>query len=147
MSKQSPDRARETAGALHLSISLLKRRTRAASVEGELTEPELAALSLVDRSGPITIADLARTQQITPQAMGTTIASLETAGLLTRSPDPNDKRRSLFTASPSGAQELRSRRSAIADRMADAFRDSFTADEVETLAAAAPLIERLSRLI
>jgi len=128
-------------------VGLLKRRTREAAADGEVTAPELAALSQIDREGPITIADLARRQQITPQAMGATIASLEASGLVTRSADPGDKRRSLFTLSPGGEEALRSGRSALVDRMTDALERSFTPGEIATLSAAAPLIERLAQLI
>jgi len=139
--------ARETAAALRLAVSLLMRRLREVSAEGDLTAPELSTLSLIDRGGPITIADLARRQQITPQATGATVASLGAAGLLAKESDPHDKRRSLFTLNDAGRQALHSGRSATVDRMADALRESFTADEIATVAAAAPLVERIASLL
>jgi DNA-binding MarR family transcriptional regulator len=136
---------RSTATALRVAMGLFKRRTREAAAQGQLTTPELSALAQIDRSGPITIADLARVQQITPQAMGSTVASLERHGLVTRSPDPGDRRRSLLTVSGPGSDVLHSSRDAISDRMAVALGESFTDDEVAILAAAAPLLERLSQ--
>ena len=133
-----------TATALRVAMGLFKRRTREAVAQGQLTTPELSALAQIDRGGPITVADLARGQQITPQAMGSTVASLEKHGLVTRSPDPGDRRRSLLTVSGQGDDVLHSSRDAISDRMAVALAESFTDDEVAILAAAAPLLERLA---
>jgi DNA-binding MarR family transcriptional regulator len=136
---------RSTATAIHVALGMLKRRTREAVTDGQLTTPELSVLAQIDRSGPITIADLARKEQITPQAMGSTVASLEKHGLVTRSPDPGDRRRSLFTVSDAGHDTLHSSRDVISDRMAIALGESFTGDEVAILAAAAPLLERLAQ--
>jgi DNA-binding MarR family transcriptional regulator len=136
---------RSTATALRVAMGLFKRRTREAVAEGQLTTPELSALAQIDRSGPTTIADLARVQQITPQAMGSTVASLEKHGLVTRSPDPGDRRRSLLTVSGPGSDVLHSSRDAISGRMAVVLGESFTDDEVAILAAAAPLLERLAQ--
>jgi DNA-binding MarR family transcriptional regulator len=59
--------------------------------------PQLTALSRLDRLGPSATAELARREQITPQAMGATIASLERRDLVTRQPDAGDGRRSILT--------------------------------------------------
>ena len=127
--------------------SNFKRRASETHGAGQLTTPELSALAQVDRSGPVTVADLARLSQITPQAMGSTVASLERHGLVTRTPDPDDGRRSLLAASDAGRDVLHSSRGAISDRMAVTLGESFTDDEVAILAAAAPLLERLAQLL
>ncbi|MEV7189058.1 MarR family transcriptional regulator [Kitasatospora sp. NPDC093102] len=136
---------RSTAIAVRVALGMLKRRAREAVADGQLTTPELSALAQIDRSGPSTVADLARQQQITPQAMGSTVASLEKHGLVTRSPDPDDRRRSLLTVSVAGSDALHTGRTAVSDRMAVTLGESFTDDEVATLAAAAPLLERLAQ--
>ncbi|MFG2045508.1 MarR family winged helix-turn-helix transcriptional regulator [Dactylosporangium sp. NPDC048998] len=136
---------RSTATSIRVAIGMLKRRTGEALTDGQLTTPELTVLAQIDRNGPITVADLARLQQITPQAMGSTVASLEKHGLVTRSPDPDDRRRSLLTVSSAGGDVLHSSRDVISDRMAVALGESFTDDEVAILAAAAPLLERLAQ--
>lgn len=95
----------------------------------------------------MTTAELARREQITPQAMGATIASLEQRGLVARSPDPTDARRSILTLTQEGRTAIQSGRSALADRVAAALEASFTTDEIAVLRAATPLIERLSDLL
>jgi DNA-binding MarR family transcriptional regulator len=86
---------------------------------------------------------LARVDQITPQAMGVTLASLEERGLVERRPDPSDGRRSSMSLTTTGQQALRNKLSAQTEQLAKVIADRFTVAEVEILRAAAPLIERL----
>lgn len=138
---------RETATRLRVGIGAFKRRTQETLSEGELTVPQLTALSRLDRLGPSTTAELARREQITPQAMGATIASLEQRGLVTRRPDAGDGRRSIVSLTPAGRTAVGSGRSAVADQVAVALGKSFTRKEIATLDAAARLIERLAELL
>ena len=138
---------RETANRLRVAIGAFKRRVREVSREGELTSPQLTALSRLDRLGSMTTAELARREQISPQAMGTTIASLENLGLVTRSADTADARRSILSLTPEGLAAIGSGRNAMVDRITAVLEESFTGEETEILAAAAPLIERLADLL
>jgi len=138
---------RETASRLHVAIGKFKRRVRQVSAEGELSGPQLTALSRLDRLGSMTAAELARREQITPQAMGTTIASLENLGLVARSADAADGRRSLLSLTPEGLSAIRSGRNAMVDRITAVLEESFADEETAILAAAAPVIERLAHLL
>jgi DNA-binding MarR family transcriptional regulator len=131
---------------LRISIGTFRRRSHEALSEGDLTGPQLTALSRLERLGAVTTAELARREQITPQAMGATVAVLEGRGLVARTADPADGRRWLLTVTDAGRAVLSSERSAVADRMAAAMATSFTPEEIATLDAAAPLIERLADL-
>src|ERR1700733_2444848 len=93
---------RETATRLRVGVGAFKRRTQETFAEGDLTVPQLTALSRLDRLGPSTTAELARREQITPQAMGATIASLEQRDLVMRRPDSVDGRRSILHLTPAG---------------------------------------------
>ena len=143
----SPANIRKTAAALQLSIGLLKRRARETARDGELSGPETAVLSRLDRNGPGTTAALARWEQITPQAMGATVAALEARELIMRAPDPDDGRRSILRLTRAGERALRAGRNALTDQMAAALSRGFTPGEIEQLRVAAPLIERLAQLI
>jgi DNA-binding MarR family transcriptional regulator len=147
--KQADDGApaRATAARLRVAIGAFKRRAQETAREGDLTSPQLTALSRLDRSGPATTAELARREQITPQAMGATIAGLEQRGLVARSPDAADARRSVLALTPAGRTAVHSGRSALVDRVTAALEASFTADEIALLDAAAPLIARLTDLL
>jgi DNA-binding MarR family transcriptional regulator len=138
---------RETANRLRVAISAFKRRVRESSAEGELSIPQVTALSRLDRLGPMTTAGLARREQITPQAMGATMASLEKLGLVARSADAADGRLAILGLTPAGLAAVRSGRDAMVDRIVAVLEESFTAEETEILAAAAPLIERLADLL
>ena len=138
---------RETANRLRVAIGAVKRRIHEANAEGELSSPQLTALSRLDRLGPMTTAELARREQISPQSMGATIAGLEKLGLVTRNADAADRRLSILNLTPEGLAAVRSGRNAVADRIAAALNESFTDEETRVLAAAAPLIERLADLL
>lgn len=138
---------RETANRLRVAVGGFKRRAQDTRAVGNLSSPQLAALSRLDRLGPMTTAGLARREQITPQAMGATIASLEKLGLVARSADDADGRRSILSLSPAGLEAVRSGRNAVADRITVVLEESFADEETEILAAAAPLIERLADLL
>jgi DNA-binding MarR family transcriptional regulator len=133
----------EVAAALQVSIGLFVRRTRQSPVHDELSVPELAALSRLDRQGPATASDLARAEQITPQGMGATLNGLARRGLVDREPDPGDGRRSFIALTEAGRQVVRDKRSARTRQLAQVLSEAFTSREREVLAAAAPLIARL----
>ncbi len=62
----------------------------------------LATLRHLDRHGARTVTELAHADQVTTQAISLRIRPLVDAGLVTRSPDPADARRSVVTATESG---------------------------------------------
>jgi DNA-binding MarR family transcriptional regulator len=133
------------AGALMVSVGLLRRRLRQIRIDGELTLPETAALVRLDHGGPATATALARQEQISPQSMGATLSALESRGLLTRAPDPADGRRVVLSLTTAGLDVLRAKRTARAEQLAHALATGFTESELGQLMAAAPLIERLAQ--
>ncbi len=135
------------AGDLRLSIGLLLRRLRQIPTGDELTLSESAALARLDRGGPATAAELARAEQISPQSMGATLGALQERGLIERAPDPHDGRRMILTVSAPGLEILRNRRTRRTEQLARALSTAFTPEELEQLAAAAPLLERLANSI
>jgi DNA-binding MarR family transcriptional regulator len=141
-----PD-VRETANQLRIAIGAFRRRLQDAPASGELSNPQVTALSRLDRLGPMTTSGLARREQITSQAMGTTIASLEELGLVTRSPDTSDARRSILSLTPEGRSAVHSGRNAVVDKVTAVLEESFADTEIAVLSAAAPLIERLAELL
>jgi DNA-binding MarR family transcriptional regulator len=133
----------DVARALLLCVGLLRRRLRQVPVADALTFPQTAALGRLDRGGPAASADLARQEQISPQSMGATMSELEARGLVNRQRDPDDGRRILLSISATGRRELNRRRNARVEQLAKGLAD-FTETELEQVATAAPLIERLA---
>ena len=132
---------------LRTGVGLLLRRLRQIPAEGELSLPESSALARLDRYGPATSSELAKSDQISPQSMGATIAALEARGLVRRTADPDDGRRQILSPTEAGYEALRGRRNAKTELMAAALDAEFSAEELERLRAAAPLIERLAQSI
>jgi DNA-binding MarR family transcriptional regulator len=135
----------DVAGALRVSIGLLFRRMRQVRVEGELTLPESSALTRLDRGGPATASALARLEQISPQSVGATLGALEAKGLVERRADPGDGRRVVLSVTEAGRSLLRDKRNARTEQLAKALSTGFTPAELQTLAAASPLLERLAQ--
>jgi DNA-binding MarR family transcriptional regulator len=138
------DEVGEVAGQLRVSIGMLVRKLKQMPLAGELTLPETAALSRLDRGGPATSSELARAERISPQSMGTTIAELERRGLVGRERDAEDGRRIVLSITEAGRRLVHDRRGARTELIAGALGDGFTAAELERLRAAAPLLERLA---
>jgi DNA-binding MarR family transcriptional regulator len=136
--------AHHVATVLRDSISLLTRRLRQSRLVEDLAPPESSALGELVRSAPVTSAELARRQGISPQSMGATLGSLERRGLVRRSADPEDGRRVLLELTAEGARKAADKRSARTDQLARVLREEFTAAERAQLLAAAPLLDRLA---
>jgi DNA-binding MarR family transcriptional regulator len=136
----------EIASGLALSVSLLRRRLRQRPVEGVdgmPTMPELSALVRLERSGPATNADLAKAEQISPQAMSATLSGLERRGLIARTADPADGRRILLAVTESGSRMVAAKRAVRTEQLAAALAH-LDPGEIAALRAAVPALERLA---
>lgn len=136
--------AEELAGALLGSIRHFIAAARTARPAGELSASEIGALLRIRRAVETTSGALARLEGISPQAMGATIAGLEARGLVTREKDAEDGRRILLRLTDAGLELLDARRDARAGAIAAMLTERFTAEELVTLRAAAPLLARLA---
>jgi DNA-binding MarR family transcriptional regulator len=128
-----------------MSIGLCLRQLRQMRVEGGLRLPEASALKRLDRSGPTSVTELAKAEQISVQSMGTTLGALEARGLVERHPHPSDGRRSVLSITKSGTRVLSDKHNGRAEQLAKALSAGFTPSELRQLMIAAPLIERLAQ--
>jgi DNA-binding MarR family transcriptional regulator len=134
----------ETAATeLSLAIGQLARRLRAEVNPGELSWSQNAALARLEKAGAMTTADLARSEFVKPQSMGTTLADLEQAGLVQRRPHPTDGRQVLFALTADGIEARRKRSLARREWLLAAMERLDPADQ-QTLLAAASLIKQLA---
>ncbi|HET7567403.1 MAG TPA: MarR family transcriptional regulator [Gaiellaceae bacterium] len=140
MTRASSDLA-AAASELRLVLGQLVRRLRA---EHAFPLAQGVVLSALDREGPATTAALAGAQRVRPQSMAQTLAELESDGLVERRPDPDDRRQVLFEITPAGRERLREDRRRRDGWLAAAMAE-LTPDEQQTLVAAVPLLERLSK--
>jgi DNA-binding MarR family transcriptional regulator len=141
---QYPD-VDDVAAALQMSIGLFVRQLRQMQAEGDLSLPEASALKRLDRSGPTSVTELAKTEQISVQSMGTTLGALEARGLIERRPHPSDGRRSVLSITKAGIRALGDKHNARAEQLAKALSTGFSPHELRQLMVAAPLIERLAQ--
>jgi DNA-binding MarR family transcriptional regulator len=128
---------------LSLAIGQLVRRLRMEANPGELTWSQIATLARLDKAGAMTTADLARSEFVKPQSMGTTLADLEQAGLVRRRPHPSDGRQVLFALTVEGTEARRQRNIAKREWLSAAMARLDPAEQ-QTLLAAAALIKRLA---
>jgi len=134
----------ETAATeLSLAIGQLARRLRIEVNPGELSWSQNAALARLEKAGAMTTADLARSEFVKPQSMGTTLADLEQAGLVQRRPHPTDGRQVLFALTDAGIAARRKRSLARREWLLAAMERLDPADR-QTLLAAAALIKQLA---
>lgn len=92
-----------------------------------LTALQYTALTVLERHGDISSAQLARNSFVTAQTMADMVLILEDRGLIERHRDPNDKRRLLIALTPAGRAILADRRphvAAIEKRMTGALSTS-----------------------
>jgi DNA-binding MarR family transcriptional regulator len=110
----------DLAGHLRLTIVRTARRLRQ-EAGSELSPSLTAALSTVERHGPMTPSELAARERIQRPTATRLLARLEENGLVERTPDPHDGRSSLVAATPAAhalLAELRTRKTAfLAERL------------------------------
>jgi DNA-binding MarR family transcriptional regulator len=146
----SDDDAAKVAHDLRLAVGRLARRLRQLYAQhhgDQLSFTELAMLSRLHRDGPATASHLANGERVTAQAVGAAIGALHQRGLVQRSPDPHDRRKTIISLTDPGRLALTVREQAVIDRMVQAVASGCTAAERRQLAAAAPLLERLAGLL
>lgn len=127
---------------LRLAVLRLSRRLRQESA-GEVTPSQLSALTVLAQHGELTLGELASIERIAPPSMTRIAARLESDGLLERRSDSSDRRVARVAISPVGNQlliELRARGHAFVS----AGLLNFSDEELDVLAQAVPLLERLA---
>lgn len=134
----------EVADALHSAAIHLLRRLRRQDDRTGLSAAKLSALSVLVFGGPMRLTDLARAEQVKPPTMTKLVAAMERDGLLRRHPDAEDARAVRLEATARGVKTLQQGRHRRVRVLAAAV-EALPSDEVDSLAAAAAVIEALSR--
>jgi DNA-binding MarR family transcriptional regulator len=143
MSKQDTKAAMALAMEIHAIASKLKRRLREQASAGDLTQSQTSVLGHLDRHGPTTVTALARLEGVRSQSMGATVATLEAAGMVKGSPDPNDGRQTILALTPACVALIRNGRAARTDWLLKTIQTRLTPREQDQLAAAVKLLDRL----
>jgi DNA-binding MarR family transcriptional regulator len=141
--KTSDTSLTDTAAQLRNAIVRTSRALRQdAADETGLGAATTPALATINRSGPLTPSELAEIEHVKRPSITRTLASLEREGLVERTPDPADGRSSLVAITDAGRERLARLRRRKSAYLARRLR-KLDPDEVETLARAAELLERM----
>jgi DNA-binding MarR family transcriptional regulator len=88
------------------SVKLLRQARREHDRDGP-SAPRLSALSVIVRSGPLSLANLAAAEQVRPPTMSRLVDALVKDGLVTRETHPADRRAVRISATEAGSALLR----------------------------------------
>jgi len=144
MTLTDADTLTEAAARLRMAIVRTSRRLRqeAAGAAGQLTPTAAAALATVERHGPLMPSELAEIERVKRPTATRTLRLLGEAGLVERTPDPEDGRSALVSVTAAGRERLRRLRGRKNAYLARRMRD-LPAEDVETLERAATILERI----
>ena len=126
---------------LRETIGRLVRRLRA---EPGPSVGRLAVLGRLDRDGPASISDLAACERMRPQSMAQTVHELDSAGLVSRRPDPDDGRRAFVELTAAGRDLLQTTRARRETWLAAALERELDASERALVREALALLRRIA---
>jgi DNA-binding MarR family transcriptional regulator len=127
---------------LRVAIARLSRRLRKHELAG-LTPTQLAALSTVERTGPLRLGDLATAEQVAPSTLTRLVSALEERGYVERRAVPGDARAWELVVTGRGHEILDRIRQESTVMLADSLL-TLSPDQLVALAAALPALEQLA---
>jgi DNA-binding MarR family transcriptional regulator len=135
----------ELADALRESIGRIVRATRGRV--DTLPPAHSATLGLLDRQGPMTIADLARLRGVKHQGQSRSIGELEERGFVTRATSAEDGRVSVIAITDSGTAVVLADRRSRSEWLAAAIEQGLTPEERDLLERVPPLLFRIAQRV
>jgi DNA-binding MarR family transcriptional regulator len=139
-----PTEATTTAALAHELRETVGRVIRRLRAEPGPPFSQLTVLGRVDREGPASISDLATAERMRPQSMAQIVHDLEDSGLVSRRPDPRDRRRSFVELTAAGRTALEASRARREDWLTRALDRQLDGRERELLREALVLLDRLT---
>jgi DNA-binding MarR family transcriptional regulator len=143
-SRTSEIDTKAVADALHSAAIHLLRGVRKQDEQTGVGPAQLSALSVLVFAGALRLTELARVEQVKAPTMSKVVGILEGRGLVRRYADRDDARAVRLEATHKGRQLLQRGRQMRVERIANALGRA-TTEEIEVLATAASIIERISR--
>ncbi|MBX4912025.1 MULTISPECIES: MarR family transcriptional regulator [Rhizobium] len=144
--EESPEKlesALALAESLRVTVGNFVRGIRANTNTPTTSQSE--TLALLDRSGPLSVAELASRRNVRHQSMRLVAGQLETAELVSKLPNPVDSRSRLLSITEKGREELTRSRKARTAEIAALIDERLSQEDRRTLEAAIRIIERLVR--
>jgi DNA-binding MarR family transcriptional regulator len=131
----------ETGARLRVVIARLARQQRQQS-PGGLSPSQWSALVTVEEHEPLRIGDLADREAVSAPTATRLVASLEEAGLLSRTSDPADRRTAYVALTQSGREKLDWARGVRTARLVQRL-SAMPPEDVQRIVAVLPLLESL----
>jgi DNA-binding MarR family transcriptional regulator len=131
---------------IRTSLFRLVRRLRQERPEGELSYSQLNVLGWLEREGPMTNADLAAAERVTPQTMMRATTDLVASELISRAENPADRRQILLKITTAGTTLVREDRRRRDTFLSKAMETTLTPTERELLRLAAGLMDKLAEV-
>jgi DNA-binding MarR family transcriptional regulator len=138
----SKDALQDLAQQLHSVAIHLLRRLRRTDDQMGLSGPRASALSVLVFGGPISLARLARAEQVKPPTMARLVDALEAAGLARREADKSDLRAVRIRATPKGRKLLLEGRARRLQQLTSLL-EATTATERASIADTVATLQRL----
>lgn len=130
--------------ASHLRLSVFRAsRTLRRESQAGISPTLLAALSTIERHGPMRAGDLAAHEQVRKPTVTRILAALVAEGLVERTPDRVDRRVSWVQLRPAGRALMRNVRRRT-DRYLEQRLKRLDPDEIATLERAAEILDRVT---
>ena len=133
-----------TALLAHELRETLGRVVRRLRAEPGPSVARLAVLGRLDRDGPSSISALAVCERMRPQSMAQIVHDQETAGLVSRRPDPADGRRAFVELTAAGLDTLKSTRASRETWLTEALERELDAEERALVHEALALLRRIA---
>jgi DNA-binding MarR family transcriptional regulator len=118
-------------------------RPTEAGIAADLTPTRVAVLLSTVRQGPVRLAQVAEEEGLNPTLLSRSVANLSDAGLLTRTPDPVDRRSAWLEATDHGRDLARAILGQRTHALEVALAALPEADRL-TIESALPALERLA---
>ena len=105
---------------------------------------QAAVLGRLSRGGPASVSQLASEERMRPQSMAQTVGDLEAAGLVTRRPDPADRRRMFVELTDTGRGAIEAMRAQREGWLAQTLERELDDRERDLLREALVLLGRIA---
>lgn len=130
--------------ASHLRLSVFRAsRTLRRESQAGISPTLLAALSTIERHGPMTPGALAAHEQVRKPTVTRILGALVDEGLVERTPDPADRRIAWVHLTPEGRSLMRTVRRRTDRYLAQRLR-KLDAEDLATLESAAEILDRIT---
>jgi DNA-binding MarR family transcriptional regulator len=136
----------EVAALLHERFSRLSRQLRHMELPSGMTPERLSTLTVIDRSGPISVTALADREMVRPATMSRMVSALVDDGLVRRREDKADGRGVLVTVTPKGRRIYRRAHQQRLEQLAEALNE-LSPEQLAAMKNLASVLERLTLLL